>query len=217
MLIVMKMFYGLYGEDRHLYENYFKDKTNGVFCELGAVDGVNSSNTKYFEDYMGWTGFLIEPDPLSYAKLEENRPNSIGFNYAISSQETELDMLISPGVRGISSMTNMVSKGQVDKWHKTSVTKKVKATPIRNLITPENCTHLDLFCIDVEGSEYEVLKTFNWDIPVHYILIEFLDHFPEYKVRNDMCREFLKEKGFKFLEEVGMYDSLYVNPNYSSQ
>ena len=33
-----------------LYETYFKDKKNGVFLEIGADDGIDKSNTKFFED-----------------------------------------------------------------------------------------------------------------------------------------------------------------------
>ena len=37
--------------DRYdLNKNYFHNKKDGVFIELGAIDGIYISNTKYFED-----------------------------------------------------------------------------------------------------------------------------------------------------------------------
>ena len=35
--------------------------SNGFFIECGANDGVNQSNTWYFEKYLNWHGILIEP------------------------------------------------------------------------------------------------------------------------------------------------------------
>ena len=44
------MYYSQSGEDEFLNENYFKNKRDGVYIELGALDGVLYSNTKFFED-----------------------------------------------------------------------------------------------------------------------------------------------------------------------
>lgn len=64
--------------DRYfLNEKYFKNKMNGVFIELGAVDGIYISNTKYLEDNFNWTGLLIEPNYKEFKKLEINRTNCL--------------------------------------------------------------------------------------------------------------------------------------------
>jgi hypothetical protein len=39
----------------------------GTFVELGALDGVLFSNTKFYEDTLGWTGVLIEAQPSNAA------------------------------------------------------------------------------------------------------------------------------------------------------
>lgn len=39
---------------------------NGFFVELGANDGVNQSNSLYFEKYRNWKGVLVEPIPHNY-------------------------------------------------------------------------------------------------------------------------------------------------------
>jgi hypothetical protein len=43
-------YYSQCGEDEYIYNNYFKNKKNGKYIELGALDGVLYSNTKFFED-----------------------------------------------------------------------------------------------------------------------------------------------------------------------
>jgi len=42
-------------------DKLFNGKTNGVYIELGAFDGITQSNTAYFEFYKEWSGLLIEP------------------------------------------------------------------------------------------------------------------------------------------------------------
>ena len=76
----MKHFYGQKGEDKYFYETFFKDVINKNYIELGAMDGVNYSNTKFFEDELGWTGILIEPNKTLYNLLKQNRPNNKLYN-----------------------------------------------------------------------------------------------------------------------------------------
>lgn len=41
----------------------------GVFIELGALDGQQFSNTMMLERCFGWRGMLIEANPTNFAKL----------------------------------------------------------------------------------------------------------------------------------------------------
>ncbi|KAB7507993.1 hypothetical protein Anas_00609, partial [Armadillidium nasatum] len=42
---------------------------NGTFIEAGAYDGETFSNTLNLEKELGWSGLLIEPNPLEYQLL----------------------------------------------------------------------------------------------------------------------------------------------------
>ena len=42
-------YYARSGQDKYLNEEIFKEKRKGVFIDLGAYDGVESSNTLFFE------------------------------------------------------------------------------------------------------------------------------------------------------------------------
>jgi hypothetical protein len=65
------MCYSQCEEDIFLNENIFKNKTNGVYIELGALDGILYSNTKFFEDTLNWSGILIEPHPEKNNKINQ--------------------------------------------------------------------------------------------------------------------------------------------------
>ena len=80
-------YYGLNELDKKLeeYVNY----DNGFYVELGANDGVNQSNSLYFEQHRKWRGILIEPTPHKYlacceARSEKNAIHCnacVGFDY----------------------------------------------------------------------------------------------------------------------------------------
>ena len=45
----------------------FGRSKRGFFIEAGAYNGVELSNTLYFEKNLGWTGLLVEPNPDAFA------------------------------------------------------------------------------------------------------------------------------------------------------
>jgi hypothetical protein len=78
------MYFSQCGEDKFLEETFFSNKRNGTYIEMGALDGKLYSNSKYFEDHLGWKGILIEPHPEKFKDLEINRPNNHLFNELVS-------------------------------------------------------------------------------------------------------------------------------------
>ena len=81
-----------------------------------------------------------------------------------------------------------------------------KVAPMKDLVTPSVLSSVDLFSIDVEGNELAVLETFDWNIPVKYILIEINDEYQR-------CKSFLELKNFTFIGKISN-NSLYQNLNY---
>lgn len=194
-------------EDQYLYENYFKDDEtqNGFFIELGAMDGVTYSNTLFFERTLGWTGILIEPQVEMYNALVKNRPNCHNFNYAISEIGGEVEFI---GKHAIGGISNTMPQQQKDRWNlNENSTYLVKSKPIRDVIKEVPIEKVDLFSIDVEGGEYDVLNTFDWNIHVRIILIEMSSDSPE---KNEKCREFIKSKNFVFSEKYRGSD-IWIN------
>lgn len=53
-------------QDIILDEQLFNKKENGVFVEVGALDGFGASNTWFFEKERNWSGLLIEPNPVEF-------------------------------------------------------------------------------------------------------------------------------------------------------
>ena len=55
-------------QDRFV-DQYFKQKSNGTFLEVGASDGIVFSNSLLFERQRNWTGLLIEPTGYLFERL----------------------------------------------------------------------------------------------------------------------------------------------------
>ena len=68
-----------------IYQAIFGYKTDGVFVEVGAYDGISVSNTAFLAD-LGWSGLYIEPMPDLYALCVQNhlhQPSIRTANYAV--------------------------------------------------------------------------------------------------------------------------------------
>jgi FkbM family methyltransferase len=160
------------------------------------MNGVIYSNTKFFEDTLHWSGVLIEPHPGMFRTLQGNRPGSKCYNCAVSDEQADITMLINPYVPAVSSIENTAYGpfiyGRKKGWHEHSYKINVKTRRLGDILKDAKVTHIDFFSLDVEGHEYEVLKTMDWSIPIHVLLIEQFDDDPN---KENIC-SLLTEKGF---------------------
>ena len=101
-------------------------------------------------------------------------------------------------------------------WHKRdSKIRNVPCGPIGSYLTAIGITYIDLFSLDVEGGELSVLLTMDWNIKVHYLLIETNSKTPN-------ITTYLKSRGFRvhdfnhcLLQGPDCGPSiLFVNDNY---
>jgi len=197
------MFYSQQKEDEILYNKYLNYK-NGFFIEIGAMNGIDYSNTKFFEDNLVWNGILIEPTS-QFIELEKNRPKCLNFNLAISEKIGEIEFI---GKGALSGCKESMSDSYKKLWGiDEKLSYKVKSVPFHVLTSKIDIKKVDLFSIDVEGGEIEVLNTFDWRIPVYIILIELDTHNPD---KDEKCREILRKRGFEFKLRIGSND-VWIN------
>jgi len=200
------MYYSQCQEDIFLNQTIFKNKQNGVYIELGALDGVLYSNTKFFEDSLNWKGILIEPHPEKFKLLQTNRPNNFLFNNLISCHEEPLEFRYFVDCHAaVSGVENTLSQHHFDtyfesnnEWNKSLPQNKIVMKPrtLTEIVKETNIEHIDLLSLDVEGHEYEVLKSWDFSIPIDIILIETLGVQPE---KDELCREILIKNNYKLI------------------
>ena len=204
----MQTFYSQQGEDLFVFLNFINQKRkDGRYLELGGLDGETYSNTKFFQDHLGFTGVLIEPLPAAYEQLTLNRPNDKSYNVAISSSKEPVPFV---GDWATAGMTSVMADSFRSSHHPTAKEYLVPSHPLGNLLKEAKVPYLDLLSLDVEGGELEVLHTMDWSIPVYVVCIELDGHN---KDKDEGCREVLRENGFVF-EHRMCINEFRRNPNY---
>jgi FkbM family methyltransferase len=202
------IFYSQLGEDLYIFKNFInKIVKDGIFIELGALDGIKYSNSKFFEDKLGFTGILIEPTK-NYQKLITNRPNCKNYNYAISNIEGENIFIGDDATAGI---INNIPEFMYNCYHKNkSLAYKVEGIPINKIIDQSKINYVDIYFIDVEGAELIVLETTDWSIPIYLIIIELHNIDIE---KDNKCRKLLEKQGFTYYDSLCL-NEIWINENY---
>ena len=172
-------YFGLNELDRKIAEHI--PKQYGVFVDVGANDGINQSNSLYFER-MGWRCVLIEPVPAIYEKCKQNRPLAQVIHAACVAQNYPNTEIALTDV-GLMSLVEGARKSGEEKqaWIQrgeqlqqiTSKSCLAPAKTLTSILEEQNINEIDLLSVDVEGYESEVLAGLDFSRfrPKH-ILIE---------------------------------------------
>lgn len=148
------------------------DFERGFFVEAGANDGLDQSNTRYFEKYRKWRGLLIEPIPELARQCRRNRPRClvehcalVPFDYPNNTVEMRYCNLMSL-VKGAMKSDEMdmahVQLG-CDVQGLATYELQVPARTLTSVLKQHAVTRIDCFSLDVEGFELNVLKGLDLD------------------------------------------------------
>jgi len=173
------------------YINYEK----GFYIECGANDGVDQSNTYYYEKFLNWNGILIEPLDKKFAELKKNRSNkNIFINSAlVASKDTQNINIFEDNLKSKITLHNEEINERII---------KVKATTLSKILNENKAPSvIDFFSLDVEGYEEEVLKGIDFNrYKFKFILIE---------TSNPKIFEVLKKNNYKLLKKISSGDYLF--------
>ena len=165
------MFHSQENQDKYLETNIFKGFKNGFFVDVGAYDGIHINNTLYFEETNQWNGINVEPNKRIYDALVINRPKNINLNCAVFNEDGEAEFLLNTGY------TEMLSgiKHTFDSRHVSRLERENNiygsSTESVNIVTKRletifdeyQVSHVHYVSIDVEGAEFEVIQSINFD------------------------------------------------------
>ncbi|MGC9469397.1 MAG: FkbM family methyltransferase [Anaerolineae bacterium] len=148
-----------------IYELYFGQRTDGCFVEVGAYDGEYASNTSGLAD-IGWSGHYIEPVPEYFerCKTRHARNKSITVSrYAIGSEEAQVEIHVGGplSTRRDEAKRNFEILGWAERWFTGEKIQVCQVTLEDYLSGSEVGPGFELLVIDVEGSEWDVLRDFG--------------------------------------------------------
>jgi len=182
--------------DKWIVSNFFCDvckPRERTFVELGAGDGIGASNTKMLEDQLGFKGVLIEGHPEHAKKAIAHRTGrNVIFAEAVC-REAGTVTYAGPAM-GTAGVFDEMSAEYLRHWgHRMHHKFAVPCRPISAMLELASVRSIDVFSLDVEGSELVVLQTFNFHIPVRLWIIE-IDG--SNATRDEAIRELLATRGY---------------------
>ena len=172
------------------YINFY----DGYFIECGANDGVDQSNTWYFEKYLNWHGLLIEPLTKQFIELKKNRSQKNHFyNVALCGDENINSIQIIENDL-VSTSPNEFNKGKkISNFDAKTLTKILDEISAPNLI--------DFFSLDVEGFEDQVIKGINFNkYNFKFFLIE---------TKKNEVIDFLNNNNYNLIRKLSHHDFLF--------
>lgn len=179
-----------YGEDRYAMNTFFAKKLGGIVLESGALDGLTFSSTYLFQNEADWLAVHVEASPVSFAQLEKNRPDCVNVHAALCVRETEVHYIgpSSAATSGaVGGVMEFMPPGALDLfWPKDgngdrrgiygggkAVIYPVLCRRLDSILNSIGLSHVDLWILDVEGAELEVLKTIDLNrVTIDVIAIE---------------------------------------------
>jgi FkbM family methyltransferase len=208
------MFYSQDGQDKYLENHIFNGYKNGYYVDVGAHDGISINNTLYFEENNNWTGINIEPIKEVFDKLVVNRPNNINLNCAVCNNDGETEFFQNKGASEmISGIKNTFDPRHIDRLiyenHTHGSTTEliyVNTKKLETIFDEHGVKRVHYLSIDVEGAEFEVIKSINFD----KVFIDVIDFENNYIDVSIPIVQYLESKNFVFIHRTFL-DIIMIN------
>lgn len=218
MLGGYQAFFSQLGQDKYLEKNIFKGKFNGTFVDIGGHDGLDGSNTLFFELFRNWSGLCIEAAPSQYKIMTRTRTAEC-MNVAISDFEGEAEFLeVTKGLHQMGGLVEDLRPSQrslVDS-DEHSVTQRIKVpvTTFDKVAKERKLRKVDFCSIDVEGAELKVLRGIDFE---YTDISVFAIENPPYVPGNfESVRRFMRERDYRLEVSLGE-DDIFVKRDTGSQ
>ena len=194
-----------------LFVIYFTGgKKDGFFLEIGACNGFKLSNSLVLEKH-GWKGIVSEPNPIWHNKLI-NRKCIISKKAVFSKSGLKLKFKSVEKYPELSGLEQYLEKDNNYEFRNNANTNEVETISLNDLIE-ENASenNIDYISIDTEGSEYEILKNFNFKkYNVEIITVEH--NFVEKK--RDLIFDLITSHNYvRVFTNISQWDDWYIKKN----
>lgn len=219
---------GQYGQVIDLIELLGK-QDKGFFIEAGAYDGEEYSNSLYFEMKKTWKGLLVEPNPDALEQLLTKNRKAHIFPRCLSTKKTpevvEFDAagliggIIHDGKEPGGTTFDPKVFSNVPENHYVNHNRRtirLQCFPLYSVLMALGNPTVDLFSLDIEGAEIQVLKTIPWDkVNIRVLIIE-VNHIGEiFEGSPKKLINLLKKSGYKFFKSSTI-DDIYIRKDFKA-
>ena len=149
------------GEDL-IISDLTKNIKNGFYVDAGCYHPLHLSNT-YLLYKRNWNGINIDISEFSIKLFNYLRPNDVNINSAVSNTEKEISFYYQKKLSQLSTIKKAISNERMQGNNKEKKIKSLKLNSILNQSKFKN-RQIDFLNIDVEGADFEVLKSLDFTI-----------------------------------------------------
>jgi FkbM family methyltransferase len=139
--------------------DFFRDRRNGVFVDVGAADARRGSNTYYLESALGWSGIAVDALEEYRASYTAHRPKT-PFVVAFVGEEAggSATMYVDADRTESSSFSQRFAAFYATS---TLTTRQVPKARLTDLLDKAGVTRIDFMSMDIELAEPQALAGFD--------------------------------------------------------
>lgn len=199
-----KQLYSQHNEEL-IIRDFFQDRRDGVFVDVGCAWPVKDSNTYFLEKELDWSGIGVDALPQYARAWASHRPKSRFFNYLVTDKPGPPHIFYRSELSGRSSMdSKKAAAGKGVKYEEI----RVPAITLTKLLRDNHVARVDLLSIDIEGAELLALAGFDIArFRPQLVCIEW------YHAGRDKIRAYFAAHGYARIERYVPYD--HVNDYYT--
>lgn len=142
-----------------IIREFFQDKRDGIFVDVGAADYKENSNTYFLETGLGWSGLAIDALPEFADGYKQHRPKTVFSSFFVSDVSDQTATLYVPPLinREAASSTKAYAQAQ----GVTAIAQTVPTITLNDLLEKAGVTRFDFLNMDIELAEPKALAGFD--------------------------------------------------------
>jgi len=141
-----------------IVRDYFQDRRDGVFVDVGANHYRDSSTTYYLEKHLGWSGLAIEPLRQFEAEYKTHRPRTTFAPFFVADVSDETAKMY------VLDAHTVVSSADRKFTERTGANPRELLVPtitLNDLLPKHGLESIDFLSMDIELSEPKALAGFD--------------------------------------------------------
>jgi len=190
------------GEDIIL-ERFIENRHSGFYVDIGAHHPKRFSNT-YRLYLRGWRGLNVDATPGSMSRFNRVRPRDINVEAAVSAGAKELTFYAF-NEPALNTFNKEMALSRVNGIYQIVQEIHLRTHTLAELLdqyVPPNVA-IDLLTIDIEGYDYEVLQSNNWQrYKPEFIFVECLNTLTIDQAHGDPIAKLLSDHGYSMVAKT---------------
>lgn len=148
-----------YNAEEWIVRDFFRDRRDGVFVDVGAADARHGSNTYFLESVLGWSGIAIDALDDYRDGYIKYRPRTRFFVGFVGNESGgQVTMYVSPTRTESSSFSETFAAFYADSPLTKRTTTSVRLT---DLLDQAGVRTVDFMSMDIELAEPQALAGFD--------------------------------------------------------